>query len=457
MASFSRQLALATCLLAACFQQAARADAPLVTLEASGAVALTSPQSDRFGLGASAAVSGYYALAPFALVGAKLRAGFLTDGPAPSDPGLKDPGVGTLETATALLRLRPFGSGKANRAHGLFIEGGPSGAITGTLVRPAFEAALGYGIPVSSLTLAPTLRYVQVVQPSHALSSEDARVLMFGIELAVVDEKPTPRSTEVAQLEPDKPSDLDGDGVPDADDACKGEPEDLDGFQDEDGCPDLDNDKDGLADTSDKCPNEPEDFDGFEDEDGCPDPDNDKDGFLDGDDQCPNDAEVINGNLDYDGCPDEGLIEMIKDRIVLEERVLFDFERSRVKTAAKPVLDAIVKLFGQHPEWEKIRIEGHADARGDAQYNLELSQRRAENVRKEMIGLGIPDGVIDAVGFGAEKPRDLREDEEGFRRNRRVEFVVVARGQRAVAAPAPAPAAPAAPSSPAPATEEKTP
>jgi outer membrane protein OmpA-like peptidoglycan-associated protein len=451
MVSVSRQIALATCLLALVFGRVARADAPLVTLEGSGAVALTAPQSDRFGFGGALAVSGYYALAPFALIGAKLRAGFLSDGATPTNAALEDPGIGTLETATALLRLRPFGSGEANRAHGLFVEGGPSGALTGTLVRPAFEAAIGYGIPVSSFSLAPTLRYVQVVQPTDDLSSEDARVLMFGIEMAVIDASPAARSTEGVAPPVEQAKDLDEDGVPDEDDACGDKPEDRDGFQDQDGCPDPDNDADGMLDASDKCPNEAEDVDGFEDEDGCPEPDNDDDTFLDADDQCPNDPEVINGNLDYDGCPDEGLIEMVNDRIVLEERVLFDVERARIKTAAKPILDAIVKLFSQHPEWIKIRIEGHADSRGDAQYNLELSQRRAENVRKEIARLGIPEGIIDAVGFGAEKPRDLREDEEGFHRNRRVEFVVVARSQAHAAPPAtkPAPAAKPAPAPPA--------
>src|SRR5689334_9504826 len=109
MAFVTRQLALATCLLAVLSGQVARADAPLVTLEASGAVALTEPQSDRFGFGGAAALSAYYALAPYALIGGKLRAGFLSDGAAPANMALKDPGVGTLETVTALIRLRPFG------------------------------------------------------------------------------------------------------------------------------------------------------------------------------------------------------------------------------------------------------------------------------------------------------------------------------------------------------------
>jgi outer membrane protein OmpA-like peptidoglycan-associated protein len=134
--------------------------------------------------------------------------------------------------------------------------------------------------------------------------------------------------------------DRDGDGIPDDDDACPDDAEDKDGFEDSDGCPDLDNDGDGILDVDDTCPlvkedydgdrdedgcpegregdrdgdgipddvddcpEEPEDFDGFQDEDGCPDPDNDGDGIPDEKDLCPNDPEDFDGFEDEDGCPD---------------------------------------------------------------------------------------------------------------------------------------------------------
>ena len=134
--------------------------------------------------------------------------------------------------------------------------------------------------------------------------------------------------------------DRDGDGIPDDDDGCPDDPEDKDGFEDSDGCPDLDNDGDGILDVDDACPlvkedydgdrdedgcpegregdrdgdgipddvddcpDEPEDFDGFQDEDGCPDPDNDGDGIPDEKDLCPNDPEDFDGFEDEDGCPD---------------------------------------------------------------------------------------------------------------------------------------------------------
>jgi outer membrane protein OmpA-like peptidoglycan-associated protein len=133
----------------------------------------------------------------------------------------------------------------------------------------------------------------------------------------------------------DEPEDIDGfedyDGCPDADndhdglcdpwiaekglmpkysnvchgiDKCPDTPEDMDGFKDDDGCPDLDNDNDGIPDTKDQCQNSPEDMDGFQDNDGCPDFDNDKDGIPDSVDKCPDQPEDIDGFNDSDGCPD---------------------------------------------------------------------------------------------------------------------------------------------------------
>jgi outer membrane protein OmpA-like peptidoglycan-associated protein len=110
------------------------------------------------------------------------------------------------------------------------------------------------------------------------------------------------------------PLDADHDGVPDDVDRCPIVAEDRDGFEDDDGCPDLDNDKDGIPDESDRCPNEPEDKDGFEDGDGCPDPDNDKDGIPDVRDKCPNQPETKNGYKDDDGCPDKNMHEIDADK-----------------------------------------------------------------------------------------------------------------------------------------------
>ena len=103
---------------------------------------------------------------------------------------------------------------------------------------------------------------------------------------------------------PEEPPDWDRDGINNFDDLCRRDPEDLDGFEDEDGCPDLDNDGDGVPDVEDACPDDPEDDDGFEDEDGCPDYDNDQDRVADREDECPLEPEDRDRYKDKDGCPD---------------------------------------------------------------------------------------------------------------------------------------------------------
>ncbi len=125
----------------------------------------------------------------------------------------------------------------------------------------------------------------------------------------------------IAAYVPVRAGDRDDDGIPNKYDLCPNDPEDMDGFEDTDGCPDVDNDKDGICDPwvaekgqsekyaavckgSDKCPDVAEDRDGYQDEDGCPDPDNDKDGIPDLKDRCPNDPEDMDGFEDNDGCPD---------------------------------------------------------------------------------------------------------------------------------------------------------
>jgi hypothetical protein len=99
--------------------------------------------------------------------------------------------------------------------------------------------------------------------------------------------------------------DNDRDGVPDTRDGCDDQAEDRDGFADDDGCPELDNDGDGVPDGYDTCEGEKEDVDGDHDDDGCPDVDRDRDGLLDDADQCIDEAEDMDGLADDDGCPEE--------------------------------------------------------------------------------------------------------------------------------------------------------
>ncbi len=393
----------------------------LLSLEPSFQTHLGAPYRAWYRPGAGLALSLRRALGRRVLVGGTLRAGVLADGPAPApETGFADPGVGTLSALTLHARLRLTAPEEPARGTGLWFEGGGGVALTGELWRPLLEAGIGYGVPLGRVDLAPVARYLHVVQPNGQLEGSDGHLLLVGLELTFFDARHAP-----PEPPPPPPGDRDHDGYVDPEDGCPDAPEDFDDFEDEDGCPDPDNDADGILDADDQCPLQPEDRDDFEDEDGCPDLDNDADGILDADDQCPLQPETLNGVEDEDGCPDEGLIEMIDDRIVLEEAVLFDFERARVKSRARPVIRAIVELVRQHPEWLRMRIEGHADVRGNEAYNQRLSERRARNVMRALVAQGLPAELLVYEGFGSRRPRAQGRSERAHQLNRRVEFVVV--------------------------------
>ena len=244
---------------------------------------------------------------------------------------------------------------------------------------------------------------------------------------------------------PDDPEDFDGfedsdgcpdpdndrDGIPDVADKCPDEPEDFDGFEDLDGCPDPDNDGDGIPDVRDACPDEPEDFDGFEDEDGCPDPDNDRDGIPDDQDKCPNEKETINGIDDEDGCPDEGEahVEVTAEKVTIDTRIEFDYDSASIRPESFSILSQVALTLRANPQLQRIRVEGHTDDRGSDLYNLDLSQRRAESVMRYLIQRGVDPRRLEARGYGKREPLMPGSSDKARAKNRRVEFTILAQGE----------------------------
>jgi len=244
--------------------------------------------------------------------------------------------------------------------------------------------------------------------------------------------------------------DNDGDAIPDVSDQCPMEPETANGYQDEDGCPDEipDTDSDGLLDNVDQCVDQPEDIDQFQDEDGCPDPDNDSDGVLDVTDQCPieagpaanhgcpdtdRDTDTVVDRLDgcpdvpgpaeFQGCPNDLHIRMEDGRIEILDRVHFRTDRAVIQHRSFELLRNMAQVLNNHPEIPLILVAGHTDDRGTDEHNVDLSQRRAEAVMHFLIEAGVSEARLQARGFGKSQPivQHATTDEE-HAQNRRVEF-----------------------------------
>jgi outer membrane protein OmpA-like peptidoglycan-associated protein len=220
--------------------------------------------------------------------------------------------------------------------------------------------------------------------------------------------------------------DTDGDRIPDQEDACptvagkketKGCPDtDGDGVIDSDdlwpavfglakyaGVPDSDGD--GIPDNNDSC----KDVKGLSQFMGCP--DTDTDGIPDNKDKCPNEAGVAENN----GCP------AVIMGAVMQKTVYFDTD-SWV-TMAKYIIEMneIAAYMNEHPE-AVISISGHADARESEEYNLRLSEKRADYVISYLKEKGMKSTNIEKSFFGKSKPAADNSTAKGRALNRRVEI-----------------------------------
>lgn len=187
--------------------------------------------------------------------------------------------------------------------------------------------------------------------------------------------------------------------------------------------PPPDRDRDGVPDERDECPDKAEDLDGFEDANGCPELDNDNDGIIDGLDQCQGKAETYNGFRDGDGCPDT-----ISDTVRLMEGVIaglvFDAGSGVMEENGGEALNKLVELLKANPS-VKIEVFGYSDDREAPAEELEtISQERADSVRQFLIEAGVGYGRIRAVGRADSAPLADNETASGRRFNRRVEVKV---------------------------------
>ena len=186
-----------------------------------------------------------------------------------------------------------------------------------------------------------------------------------------------------------------------------------------------DRDGDGIPDDRDRCPDDPEDRDGFEDEDGCPDPDNDRDGIPDVQDKCPNEPETVNGYQDEDGCPDRAPVVVRPSSPGVVSLVLFAAGSVEVARTYRTLLAEIAAVMKAHPEIWQVEVQGHADDPGSDAVNERLALRRAEAVRLALTRLGVAPARLVARGYGRKQPLVKGRAEADRARNRRVGFRVV--------------------------------
>jgi len=106
--------------------------------------------------------------------------------------------------------------------------------------------------------------------------------------------------------------------------------------------------------------------------------------------------------------------------------LFFGYDQAEVSPEGQTVLNSNAEILKKYPTWI-ITIEGHADERGTAEYNLALGERRALAARNYLVSLGIPADRLRTVSYGKEFPFDPGHTEDAFSKNRRAHFVVTSK------------------------------
>jgi outer membrane protein OmpA-like peptidoglycan-associated protein len=216
-------------------------------------------------------------------------------------------------------------------------------------------------------------------------------------------------SDELARKTDPLVADTDGDGLTDGDEIQRTHTDPLKKDTDGDGLSDgveikqmgtdplkIDTDGDGIDDAHDKCPTKPETVNGYQDDDGCPD---DK------------------------PAPEQPVIIKKGTKIVLQN-VEFEVGQAVLKPNVSTSLDSAYQTLIDNPKMV-VEISGHTDSKGKAKINQQLSQKRAEAVRNFLIARGIAPDRIVARGYGSTQPLAPNTSEEGRAKNRRIEFKII--------------------------------
>jgi peptidoglycan-associated lipoprotein len=109
--------------------------------------------------------------------------------------------------------------------------------------------------------------------------------------------------------------------------------------------------------------------------------------------------------------------------VSLFETVYFDFDKSDLRQDARVTLSRNAEIMLKTRTLKKVRIEGHCDERGSAEYNMALGERRAIAVQQYLVTLGVQPDRLSVISYGKEKPAVMGSGEEAWAKNRRAEFV----------------------------------
>lgn len=149
--------------------------------------------------------------------------------------------------------------------------------------------------------------------------------------------------------------------------------------------------------------------------------DADGDGILDFEDRCPH----LPGIPAAFGCPEEEAAFKKGERLGTSVPIAFAFNRAEVNAPIAKALNEVAAVLLNHPEIQRVRIEGSADSVGTEEANLKVSRQRALNVKRFLEKCGIARERLKAIGVGARKPLAPNRTAEGRAKNRTATVIIL--------------------------------
>ncbi len=123
---------------------------------------------------------------------------------------------------------------------------------------------------------------------------------------------------------------------------------------------------------------------------------------------------------------DFAVVNKAAERQGFQANVYFDFDKSNLRSSAEEALATNAKWLSQHPEF-LVRIEGHCDERGTAEYNLALGDRRANTAGDSLTAHGVAADRLTAITYGQDRPVCTESNEACWQKNRRAYMVITGR------------------------------
>ncbi len=395
-------VALVAIAAAAC-ARTARADETSLHVSAGVAHAVDGAQQTEFGSGGGGAVAGELRVAKKLGLELELSGLGLAAGRA-ANPLVEAKSTGLGLGAMVGVRVHPFAS---DGVGGLFADVHGGVAYTGNVVRPAFDAQVGYDVRVadSGVGVGPVIGFTEIAETSTSPVPDAARILWVGANVTFGSKAPA----KVVVAPPETAH---------TEDRCA-DPTAL-------GCTLSDRDHDGVPDSDDACPTAAGIRTADATTNGCPRPDRDNDLVFDEEDACPDVPGLRTDSPQTNGCPPpRKQTEAERVMTSLEDVIYFDFDSPRVRLHSESIVKDVAAYIGSHSDIVEIDIEGHADEQGTEFYNMDLSRERAVAVRELLMRYGVAPSRLATRAYGESRPRVPGHDEESHRQNRRVEFVVV--------------------------------